>query len=460
MASPLCARAPSPVAPRLSPWQKVGYGIGDFALAVRMTAFQYYLMPLYTDVVMLPPALAGLGKALGFVWDGVNDPLTGYLSDRTRTRIGRRRPYLYGAAVPLGFSYALLWMPPVQAGTLLAFLYLCVVLVLYDSAYAFYSTPYMALGAEMSSDYHERTQLSAARSFFHVVGLFAGGVIPGRLIASHPGAPGYALGGIGLGVAMTVVALATASLTRERPVAARGERVGWAAFRAGMRSTLRNAPFRIMVGTFAMILLAGGLTQTLIPYVFRYWLHMPQMLTWVIAIYLGTSVLSLPIWTRLAGRFGKDRALRACMLWASLVLFSLPVALTPGMGMGRLTAFLVLAGLGNGGWAVLPVAITADIVDHDELLTADRREGAFFGVWTLVMKLATALANGLVGVALQLFGYVANVEQSDATILGMKLLYGPVPACIMLGAFAIFWHFPLTRERHGEIQTALAARRA
>jgi GPH family glycoside/pentoside/hexuronide:cation symporter len=392
----------------------------------------------------------------------VNDPVTGYLSDRTRTRLGRRRPFLIGAALPLGLTFGLLWSPPSHLGPTTAFLYMLFAFILLDTFFTLYATPYLALGAELSRDYHERTQISAWRAFFHVLGLFAGGVIPGVVIASWADArpTGFAVMGFGTGAFMALVAVLTGSFAREMPPEAQErEQLSWRAFSGGMAATLRNPPFRVMIATFAMILIAGGLNQTMVPYAFTYWLRRPTAVQGVIAVYLAASVLSLPLWTRLAHRLGKDRALRLCMLWATVVLFSLPVALSPEMSDLRLGCLLVLAGLGNGGWAVLPVAITADIVDHDELDTTQRREGAYFGIWTLVMKLSGGLAAGVVGVTLQLLHYVPNQPQAPGTLLGIKLLYGPIPAMFMLMALLIFLRFPLTRERHREIQVALASRR-
>jgi GPH family glycoside/pentoside/hexuronide:cation symporter len=455
--------APAVPAPRLTAWQKIVYGLGDVIIALRHTTFQFYLLPFYTDVVVLAPGLAGLGKMLGLVWDGINDPVTGYLSDRTRTRLGRRRPFLLAAAVPIGLTFGLLWCPPANMGTLASFLYLFLAYVLVDTCFTLYATPYLALGAEMSDDYHERTQISATRSFFHVLGLFAGGVIPGVVLARYAGSPatGYAVMGFGLGAFMTVVALVTGSLVPEpRRESAPSAHITWADFGGGLRSTLRNRPFRVMVGTFALILLGGAIHQTLVPYAFRYWLGRPEMVGSVIGLYLAASVLSLPLWTAVAHRLGKDRALKLCMAWAAMALAALPFAFSPDMSNTRLYALLVLAGLGNGGWAVLPVAITADIIDHDELDTGERREGAYFGVWTLVMKLAAALAAGVVGVALQLLDYVPNAEQSPGVILGIRLLYGPIPAACILAALGVFWRFPLTRAQHREVQAALALRRA
>ena len=462
MARPATLAPAAPPMDRVSFWQKAVYGFGDVILAMRQTVFQFYLLPFYTDVVMLAPWLAGVGKMLGFVWDGVNDPVTGYVSDRTQTRLGRRRPFLLGAALPLGLTFGLLWSPPANLGPASAFLYMLVAFVLLDTFFTLYATPYLALGAELSRDYHERTQISASRSFFHVLGLVAGGVIPGIIIRRWADAPatGFAIMGFGMGAFMTLVALLTGLLTRELPPAA-GARatLSWRAFFRGMTGTLRNRPFRIMLATFGLLLVAGGLNQTMVPYAFRYWLDRPEAVNGVIAVYLAASVLSLPVWTQLARRLGKDRALRLCMGWATLVLFSLPFVLSPEMSNVRLGAFLVLAGLGNGGWAVLPVAITADIVDHDELETMQRREGAYFGIWTLVMKLAAGLASGVAGVMLQLLGYVPNAVQTATAIAGIKLLYGPLPAFFMLAALVVFWRFPLTRARHREIQEALAARR-
>lgn len=450
---------------RLSLRQKVVYGFGDLALAIRQTAFQFALLPFFTDVVMLAPWLAGLGKMLGLVWDGVNDPVTGYVSDRTRTRLGRRRPFLIAAAIPMGLTFALLWMPPADMSGLYAFAYMVLAYVVLDTCFTLYATPYLALGAELSDDYHERTQLSAARSYFHVIGLFLGGTLPFAIVARYPGdqAAGYATMGIVIGALMTVVALVTGLGVRERAaraVESADDGASLRAFARGLGTTLQNRAFRIMLVTFGVIQIGGGIHQTLVPYAFQYWLGRRDLVGTVIAVYLASFLVSIPLWTLLSKRFGKDRALKLCMLWAAIALASLPFVLSPDMSNLRLGVVLVLAGLGNGGWAVMPVAITADIIDTDELETHKRREGAYFGVWTLALKFATALASGVVGLGLQYVQYVPNVVQSADTIFGIRMLYGPVPATFLLAGLVLFSRFPLTRERHAEVQAALAARRA
>lgn len=449
----------------LSLGQRLLYGFGDLALAIRQTAFQFALLPFFTDVVMLAPWLAGLGKMLGLVWDGVNDPVTGYVSDRTRTRLGRRRPFLIGAAVPMGLTFALLWMPPSDLGGLAAFGYMVLAYIVLDTCFTLYATPYLALGAELSDDYHERTQLSAARSFFHVVGLFLGGTLPFVMLGLFPGdkARGYAAMGVAIGTFMTVVALVTGLGVRERArrdVEHGSDAISLRAFVRGLGTTMQNRAFRIMVITFGVIQIGGGIHQTLVPYAFQYWLGRQDLVGAVIAVYMGSFLVSIPLWTQLAKRLGKDRALKLCMLWAAVALTALPFVLSPDMSNLRLGLILVLAGLGNGGWAVLPVAITADIIDTDELATHRRREGAYFGLWTLALKLATGLASGIVGLGLQLVDYVPNVAQTPDAIFGIRMLYGPVPAVFLVAGLVLFYRFPLTRERHAEVQAALAARRS
>lgn len=454
-----------PAAPsRLSAWQRIVYGVGDLNVAVRLSAFQWWLLPFYTDVVLLGPALAGTGRMLGLVWDAINDPLTGWLSDRTRSRLGRRRPYLLGAAVPMGLTFALLWMLPAGLGQGAALLWFVVTYVVLDTCFTLYATPYLALGAELSEDYDERTKLSAARSFFHVIGLFLGGLVPGAILAAYGDdrAAGYAAMGLTIGAAMALVALFTGTFVRERPQAATSD-AGEASLRGfarGLRTTAGNRAFRVMLVTFAFLSIGGGIHNMVVPYALRSWLGMSETaVPAVIAVYVVSFVVSLPLWTAAAARLGKDGALRACMLWSIVALASLPIVFEPGMSAVRMGAFLLFAGLGAGGWAVIPVAITAAVVDTDELETGQRREGAYFGVWTLALKLANALAAGVVGMGLELSGYVPNTAQAPGAILGIQLLYGPIPALFLLAGLVAFRRFPLTRERHAAVQEALARRR-
>lgn len=466
----------APVPTRLSRGVKISYGIGDIVLAIRHSSILNFLLFFYTNVVMLSPSLAGLALAIGRIWDGMNDPVVGYLSDSTTSRFGRRRPYLLASTLPLGLSFFLLWSPPQGMGNLGNFIFLASAYVLMDAFFTLYATPYLALGAELSRDYHERTQIVTTRAVFHGLGALltvlclskvAGGspatieegvaalptTLPPEVVRAGFTKIGAILGGI-----MVLSGLIAFYWSREVPLAANGERVSFAAFFRNLTGTLRNRPFRIIILTFAVMTFGAAVHQPLTIYVFRDWLLMPQQLPTVMFLYLVSTILSLGIWTRFARRVGKNRAFQVCILWSVVVLSVFPL-LRADMPRQLFYLFIFFAGLGAGGY-VLPVSIAADVIDYDELLTGQRREGAFFGLWTLTMKLLAAGAIALVGVALDLIGYVPNQPQSATTLWGLKMLYGPVPAFFLFLSLLIFLRFPLTRESHAETQRQLQARRA
>jgi GPH family glycoside/pentoside/hexuronide:cation symporter len=235
------------------------------------------------------------------------------------------------------------------------------------------------------------------------------------------------------------------------------EQMSFGAFFGGLKNTLRNRPFRVVLLTFTVLTLGWGVHQPLTVYVYRDWLTMEKQLPTLMTLYLLATMLSLGVWTRLARRFGKNRAFPWCILYSVTVLSLFPL-LRADMPQQLFYLFIAFAGLGAGGY-ILPVSLVADVIDCDELSTGQRREGAFFGLWTLTMKLVAAGAIAFVGVALDLIGYVPNQAQSEFTLWGLKLLYGPVPAFLLFLSFLIFLRFPLTRESHAEVQAQLQERR-
>lgn len=464
-----------PVASRLPFGTKVSYGVGDIVIAVHRASILNFLLFFYTNVVMLNPALAGLALALGRVWDGINDPVVGYLSDSTASRFGRRRPYLLASTLPLGLSFFLLWNPPQGMGELGTFGFLAATYILLDACFTFYTTPYMALGAELSRDYHERTQIVTTRAVFHSLGAALAVLLLSRVVGGSPalleeGAAavpatlpvetlraGFSKAGALLAGIMVLSGLIAFYGSRELPPASNGERVSFRAFFRNLTGTLQNKPFRIIILTFAVMALGAAIHQPLTVYVFRDWLQMQQHLPTIMFLSLASTVLSLGVWTRFAHRVGKNRAFQVCIIWSIVVLAAFPL-LRADMPRQLFYLFIVFAGFGAGGY-VLPLSIAADVIDHDELLSGQRREGAFFGLWTLTMKLVAAAAIALVGVLLDLIGYVPNQTQSEFTLWGLKMLYGPVPAFFFLLSLLAFLRFPLTRESHAEIQRQLQMRR-
>lgn len=458
--SPIATDAPSAAAAheRLPLSRKMLYGAGELVVGIRMASLNTVLFPFYTDVALLTPALVGGAIALGRVWDGVNDPLTGWLSDRTRTRFGRRRPFMGAMILPLVLCFALLWRPPVGA-TGEVFAFLVGALFLLDVFFGFYATPYLALGAELSTDYAERARIVSIRAMFHNVGLLlGGGVFLGVAAARGGGHDGYAAASLLLAVIMLVGGVTAFLGTREPAVQADDERATFRGLLADLKATLRLRSFRIIVAGSAIAICGSSINQAFALYVFRDAFGAEARAGLVIGTYLLAATVSFPFWAAAAARFGKNLAFAVCLGW-SVVGLSLSPMIDQTWPLAGVLAFIVVAGIGVGGY-VLPLAIVADVFDEDELESGKRREGAFFGVWTLVMKLAGAAGIAISGVLLPYLGYVPGAaQQTPDAIWAMKLAWGPLPAVFFVLTILVVRRFPLTQARVHAIQAELAARR-
>ncbi len=429
-------------------------------VGVRMSSFGFVLFPFYTDVVLLPAALVGAAIAIGRVWDGLNDPIMGWISDRTRTRFGRRRPYLGVMILPLAVAFVAIWSPPADLSSQQVFLYLVASLCLFDVFFGFYATPYLALGAEMTTDYGERARVVATRAVVHNAALLLGGGGFYALATFFGGArDGYQLAGATLAAVMLGGGIIAFFGTREPVVAAPPDTATFRALVADLRATLQLQSFRIVIMASAVLLLGSSMSQALSIYVFRDAFGAVGRVGIVITVYLVAATLAFPGWAAAAARVGKMRALQVCLLW-SVASHFLSLVIEPTWPFPATLCLIFLAGLGVGGY-ILPIAIVADVFDEDELATGRRREGAFFGVWTLVMKLSAAAGIAIVGVLLPALGYQAGLErQTPETVWALKLAWGPGVAVFFVLTFLLVRRFPLTVERHREIQQALRARRS
>ncbi|MEW6269797.1 MAG: MFS transporter [Thermodesulfobacteriota bacterium] len=441
----------------LSLARKLLYGAGELPVGARLASLTVVLFPFYTDVALLPPALVGAALALGRVWDGINDPITGWLSDRTRTRFGRRRPYMGAMIVPLAVCFAALWMPP-EGSANEVFLYLIGALFLFDVFFGFYTTPYLALGAELSTDYAERARVVTLRAVFHNLGLLlGGGGFLALATALGAGREAYATAGTALAALMLAGGLIAFLGTREPPPPVEQERASLGALLRDLRATLRLRSFRIILAGTALAICGSSINQAFALYVFRDAFGVSREAGLVVAVYLLAATVSFPFWGAAAARFGKNLSFAACLAWSVASLCFAPLV-NPSWPLAATLGFIVLAGLGVGGY-VLPLAIVADVFDEDELDSGRRREGAFFGVWTLTMKLAAATGIALAGLLLPQLGYVPGQEQqTPEAIWLLKLAWGPLPALFFVATLLVVRRFPLSRERHREIRDALARR--
>lgn len=464
---PLPQPAPSERPPvlyraRIPTRMALAYGSGNFAFAMLGLVVAVNLQFFYTDHVGLAAGWVSWSLLFARLLDGITDPLMGYVSDRTRTPLGRRRPYVLGAAVPLAIAFALLFSPPEvddpsrHQGLLLAYM-----LALYVATYLVWTVgaiPYYSLGAELTDDYHDRTRLIAYREAWALAGLLVATVLPACLIHAYGGRAGYAFMGAILGAGTALFLIVSGALVRERPeFQGRPTLPPW----TGWARTLENPHFRRILLAFALAAIAAAVPAVLVIYVSVYVIGTPEwwvqampgwMPTWsaYLLLYFGAGVLSLPLWSTLARRIGKRAT------WGiSLALATGASAACWWLGEGRVAYFsllLVLGGMSFGNHISLPPSIVADLIDWDEVRTGGRREASYFAIWALAMKFGNAFTGFAALQVLERVGYTPGVAQSETVKLWMLWMYSWFPAAFYLAAGLALLRFRFTRRDLEEAQ--------
>jgi GPH family glycoside/pentoside/hexuronide:cation symporter len=442
---------------RLSNRTKVLYGVADSGIAMLTSSLQFFLLFFFTDVLGMNAALSGTALLVGkLTWDAVNDPLFGYLSDRTRTRFGRRRPYMLFGAVPLGLATWVLYSMPAGLTGATAFLAILLTFWLFDTMHTIVSVPYSSLTPELTHDYDERTSLTAVRMVFSVVGYILGAAGTTAIAGLFTGmgwtekAAYSGMGGV-FGVIAAVTVLTTALNVRERPAATLP--VSKLPLGAALKHTLRNRPFVRLISAFFISSFSFALMTSLLAYYLTYHLDMEAEVPLVLLVMLATIGAFLYPWKLVADRINKGPSYAlglfiACV--AVIATFFVPYGPTP---LIYVVAFV--AGLGFSAQWVFPWSMLPDVIEYDQEVTGERREGMYYGVWALLTKLTDALGYAVSGWALDLFGYVPNVVQTEQARLGIRLFFGPIPAVAIILSLPLLIWYPITKASHGQLRAKL-----
>lgn len=429
------------------------YGAPLVGVYFAMVLFVAYISKYATDVLLMAPAVVGLVFGIGRIWDAFTDPVAGYLSDRTRLRLGRRRPWLLASALPIALFFLMLWNPPraLDGGRLVV--WMIVAIFGFNAASTVFLVPHMALGAEIAEGHHTRTRVFAVRQFLATIGTTLALVLGMSLLANaeNPRDTAFWLA-LGIGGLCIATIVPTALLLRERSeYRERGERLTL----ASTRDTWRNPHARVLYVMIFVEHMGSGASMVLAPYVLHYVIGMPGMIGFIFAFYTGASFLSIPFWSWLAGRIGKKRTWLIGMATGALGYLLLFFV---GEGdLAWMCMVVCLTGPSSACGTVLGASILADVVDYDELHTGQRKEGVYYSFYSVLFKTSSGVMAGLTGASLQWVGFVPNVEQTEEVRLMMRSLNGLVPlACIIVGA-AIFSRFRLTEREHARIRAALDA---
>lgn len=440
---------------------RIGYALPALALAVVGIPVYVYMPKFYTDVMGLSAATAGSVLMAVRLFDALSDPLCGWISDRTRTPLGRRRPYILFGSLPLAASLWGLFHPPAWTGEPLRWWFSITVFCVF-LFWTIVEVPYEALGPEISLDYDERTRLLGLRDGFVLIGILVAAAFPALLgMVLH--LPATAEGEktkfwtMGALYAPFLVAACAVCVVRVRERKSQDETPALSvSLFENLKASLRNRPFVILLSAYTVSAFGSNLPATLILYFVQYVLGSSKADLYLM-IYFVTGIVFLPAWILLATRSGKKEAWITAMAintGAFAGVFFL------GSGDERLYGMLVfLSGIGFGGTVALPSAMQADVIDYHQWLTGERMEGFYIGMWSVAKKLAAALGVGAALMFLGHAGYEPNVVQNEAVVFRLRLLYALVPSLCNAAAMALAWTYPLDREKHRALRRALSERR-
>lgn len=456
---------------------KIVYGTGDWGMAAFNTLRQIFYAIFLTDVVGLDPRLASLAAFVGVLWDAINDPLVGVLSDKLRTRWGRRRPFLLIFAIPYGLAFLILWWAPPWKSQILLMLHVMIAYALSDTFQTLVVVPFQAMTPELTSDYDERTSLASYRMIFNFLASLAGGVaapmvVDTVLARGGTQQQGYLLASAIFGLSSVIPYLLIFFVVREKePPEQPTEMIS---FRQTLRQAWANIPFRYATGLYMLNWVTFDLVGAVLPFFLVYWVAQGDLLlkmpglglpieSAVLGVMVVVAVPALPLWSWLAQRLGKRIAyMIAIGLWTLLLM---TLIFLPPMRLGIAMLMAILMGLSYSAAHMLPDAIFPDVIDWDELRTGERHEGIYYGTKNFIRKLTTAFAIFLTLQVLGWLGYQTPPEhatvfmQPDAVVLGIRVLVGPVASILLIALLFVTWYYPLNRGRYRRVQQLLKRRR-
>lgn len=447
----------------LSLLNKFAFGVGDLGAAIAAGVNGFYLNAFLLDVAGLRPAAVGLIFFIAQFWDAINDPLIGSLSDRTRSRFGRRRSWMLFGAIPFGIAFLMHWyVPALDEGGL--FWYYLVVAILFRTAFTAVNVPYTAMTPEMTEDYNERTELNSFRFGFSILGGLTAIVAHPMLVGAFGGTTTSYFFSAGIwAVFMVLSSLLCFAGTFELPHTEHAS--GKESYLQNLGKVFQNRPFLIVTGIYLLSWLTLQFVQQYLLLYSRYTLggEAESKFQFYVLVLQVTAFLFLGVWNVVSKRIGKKLTyVIGASLWmvAMIGLYfiqsgqeNLIFGVSFIAGMGVSTAYLI-------PWSMLP-----DVVDYDELQTGRRREGIYYGLFALLQQVGISFGIFLGNGALEAAGYITPenvgdiVTQPDSVLMTLRVIVSLVPVVILALSIPLALLYPISQAKHAEIMQQLAEQR-
>ena len=442
----------------LSRKAKLIYGSGDLGFSLTSTIIGAYFLFFLTDVVGIKPAVAGIAILIGRTWDYINDPIIGHISDRTRSRWGRRRPFLLFGALPFALAFMLMWYRPPFESQVALTVYYALAYVFFDAAATFVYMPYFALTPELTENYDERTSLTSYRMFFSIFGSLLAFTVPMMIIGTFnpQNATKVMLMGAIFGIASAIPLWLVFFNTKENEVYIAQEKPSMI---ASLKAAMKNRPFVFSAVIYLLTWVCMDILQTTLLFFIKYALKMESQSDLIMAMIFVTAIIALPFWEFTSRKINKRIAYAIGIgFWAFVQIVLITIG--PHVSQPVVYFLCIMAGIGVSAAHVLPWSIIPDAIEWDEYKTGERHEGVFYSLITLMQKVASSIAIPMVGVLLQLTHYQANaVQQPQSAVLGIRLLIGPIPAILLTIGIIFAIKYPLGRDQFTSIVEELRARR-
>lgn len=453
---------------------KVGYGIGNLSVGIAMQVVGTYLVFFSTVILGIPGYLVGLAVGFSVFWDAITDPVMGYISDITKSvKFGRRHLYLIIGSIGVSVTIFLMWIIPMQLSTNVKFVLLFIDIILFKTFITIYVTPYTALGAELSSDYNERTSIQSIKTIFFLFGLafvsVAGLYLFFQPTIDYPHGQLNPMSYRNIGIISAIVVLVSTfvcfistmkyipQLNRKQIKENKGNNIH--IFIDSLKNTIKNKAFRAVALCYMFNNLASAFLSNIGLHVFTYtFVLTSQQIAIILGVQFLVSILSQPVWMIIARKYDKKPAMNIGLTFSVIAgfIFLILVIFKNNIASQVLYFFpyAILAGFGTGALFTIPLSMVADTIDYDELNRGYRFEGFYFGSLTLYYKLSQAIAIFFIGVLLDLIRFnSALLIQSEFTLisLGMILAIGSILSFVF--SYLSLRMYPLNEEKVKKIQS-------
>lgn len=450
------------VGKKLSLKTKIIYGTGDFYGGAAATIISMLFLFFLTDVVGMRPLYAGLVVFIGRIVDAVTDPLMGCISDRTESPWGRRNPYFLYFSIPVGIGFGLLWVKVPFQSELLIFSYYSVAYILFSLVFTAVMVPYAALAPELTQNYNERTSLISTRMAFSIIGALIAAVVPKTIIdMADSQSKGFLLVALIFGLIFIFIWLFMFLHMKDKEIyKTKGSSKPF--FKA-LFSTLRNRSFVSLIGIYLFAFIVNDILSVNFIYYLTYYLEKPGIYTTIMGSLLICAALSLIVYVKLTKKWGKRKTFIAGAVYWSVILIFLMVfnKNTPSI---LIIIYAMFLGLGTGVSYAIPWSMLPDVIDLDEVISRERREGLYSGVMTFLRKLSSSLAILGISFVLELSGYVSTGEgvsaiQPGSAVMAIRLTTSIAPVLCLLVAIYAASRFPIGKENFSYIQSYLDLRK-